>query len=183
MLEDRPMFVDPELGECVVYSGSRLNAAIFAGLGLVLLLLSGSASTTGYGTPTDTWNPGILIVCAAFWGLALWIVRIRLLVGERGFRYSRPFSSVEIPWALVSRCRAEVWGSRRGRLAWVAVLLSGAEDGGDPNGTKMRLGLLGFSAGNGEIAREMNAARLAALQANASERSEPDDADGSPPTF
>jgi hypothetical protein len=184
MLEDRPTVVDPELGECVVYAGSRLNAAIFAGLGLVLLLISGSASTTGYGMPTDTWNPAILIFCAAFWLVALWIVTMRLLVGERGFRYSRPFNSVEIPWSLVSRCRPEVWGSGRSRLAWVAVWLSGGEDGSDSTGTKMRLGLLfGFSAGNDEIAREMNAARRAALQSNVSERSETDDADGVQPIF
>lgn len=94
---------DPSLGKAKVVGGSRLWIAM-ATVGLV-----GLADAAWWVVQNAIGNPGAAdpragqaAVAGALAGsLGYFLNRMRLVIGERGFRYERPLRRVELPWAEV----------------------------------------------------------------------------------
>jgi hypothetical protein len=143
--------VDPALGASTAFAGSRINMAMFLGFGSLATLLVLQAPPE-----SGAQVPGLVIGGLFLFG-AFCVWRTRLLVGERGFRYSSLLGTDEIPWNLVSECRVgySIWMG----CDWVAVVLPGGRDDRDPHPDQMNIGILGFSARLDEISDLMNVRR------------------------
>ena len=163
MTTGRPTIQDPELGESVVFVGSRLAIVLALALGVVcvvgLVTANANDGTIGYAL---TGVVGVLAFCGA---ALTW--RVRLVVGDRGFRYTRPGRTVEVAWSSVSSIGLERWG--RGNQ--LVVRFRGAETAGVPSGaTRLRLGRVPFSA-RLLVIFELMKSRRAAFVVGAYERS------------
>ncbi|MGD0863494.1 MAG: hypothetical protein ABSA21_12200 [Candidatus Limnocylindrales bacterium] len=108
--------VDPDLGECTVFRGSRTWIPL-AILGVVILLVVAVSALQGPGaliTATPSQWALMAVVGLLFCGLAVWNSRMQLVIAERGFRYVRPLRRVQAPWSMVGNCTVEAThGNRR----------------------------------------------------------------------
>jgi hypothetical protein len=165
MVTGRWTALDPEYGECTVLGSSRLVIAMCGGFALVLLPFVGqTAIATALGR-SDTYATPSNIAAGVALELALWLGvwylwQARLLIGERGFRYVRPFGLVNSPvqaaWnnvAAITYAPAPLAGGR------LTISLRDRKHG--HGGTISLPSLLAFSAGGKEVCELMNE-RLAA---------------------
>lgn len=157
VIKGRWTATDPDLGACVVFRGSRGYVAFFTISALVWgALLVGAIVETALGTARGPAS-GIfgLAILAAFTSMcAVGQSRTQMVVGERGFRYVRPFRRVSAGWSEVLAVQA---GPRRASAAMV-VSLSG-DRGKSANSIRIKSA---FSASAVDICREMDRRRFEA---------------------
>jgi hypothetical protein len=167
MLSGRWTTSDPDLGECTVFGCNRFLIAIFASFALVVLLLvTGTAVATALGiggknaTPTNVAAGSVADLVG--WLALAYVLRVRLLIGERGFRYVRPVRAVNTPmvvsWRQVLGIQMVYPPATHGRL------VISLRDGKYGYETTIRLITYGTFAARGEEICELMNTRWAAFQ-------------------
>ena len=148
---------DRDLGECVVFGGSRSYIAFFALSGLLFTLFFGwsvAEAASGSSKSDASWIAAPAFLAFFSWASAAWLWRTQLVIGERGFRYVRPFRRVELPWRAVSASKAGLPST----IANLAVWFRDDERG---RAVEVRMSSK-FSTSDFEICRVMNARWAAA---------------------
>jgi hypothetical protein len=164
MLSGRWTAFDPDFGTCEVVGSNRLWIALFAAIAVLVLLVDLAVAAIAIGTHdrNATW-PNFaagLAVDAVGWLFLAYLSQIRLVIGERGFRYIRPLlyfnASVAASWGNVVSIELVDPRDlmRPHRQEKVLVSLRDWEVGSDP---AISIGTYGsFSVSGWEIASLMN---------------------------
>jgi hypothetical protein len=130
MFSGRLTFADPDLGNCTVYRGRPAISAVLAGVGLAIFVLFGYASLSR-GLPLSSTVAILVMLPGLFAVLAMANWRTELYVGERGFRWEKPWRPLQVPlqvlWSEVASCDLGTQSDRRGTKAWLVVRLSDGE--------------------------------------------------------
>ena len=144
--------LDPELGPAsLVGSGKAWWVTAIIGGGLLLYLLwSLVLSPAGRGRPTDGQTFMIGLGAVVMGAVSLAARSTRLLVGQEGFRYTRPLRRLQVQWERVGP--ASIEGSGRNLQLVVPMV--------DDRGRSKKFSPLNvFSSNPAEIRDLMNAAR------------------------
>jgi hypothetical protein len=170
MFSGRTSISDPDLGECIVFGGSRLVVVMFLVLGCGLLVASvvGTSGAAGPSGPALVAAGGaVCLICAA------WFWRTHLAIGTRGFRFVRPFRRVQLLWSQVAACDLIDENTKQAQL--VVRLWDGRDR--DAGCIKIESGGITFSA-SGHAIRALMAERLKAFWAAVPDQSGPKPATG-----
>jgi hypothetical protein len=143
---------DPELGSCSVIGPSRWWI-VAAGMGIAgLAYVAWSFVEPHQAGVSPTWNQAIVIGLASllFCVVSFSGKRTQLVIGQRGFRYVRPFRTVQASWGTVGE------SVLTGRHQITVPMLA------DRNASTLRISS-DFSVAYADISELMNARRLASI--------------------
>jgi len=157
MMSDRPTVWDVDLGECVVFGGSRSVIMCFGGLGALFLFFVAQSALgiAGRDAMSASQMAGAAGLAVAAWLVAAGFWRTRLMIGALGFRYVMPFRSLRLSWGQVSSIEVV----SRGKGDALVVRLGDAQR---TSASRIRIGgIASFSAANSEICDLMNTRRAA----------------------